>query len=249
MLMLRQCDLEQPHCFRCRRSNIICSGPRNHQTFIHAHVDGLKLRKQRQTLVDNIRNGQSDSKNTNELLQAVRRQNEFFFDSLAKNSCSSLLASNFSLHTASIAPLFVAVLDEFKEGKAVGIFSGDRVPLTSTREPRIYSPIAVSIRALLKLSSPDRELSNIGLFALLVLYLARLKSDTQMLELSRRAYGHTLSEVRRSISKLSSAAHASTGRWKLVACQVMTLRLYEVRLTADSKRVQRTTDMDSCWIT
>lgn len=235
MLMLRQCDLEQPHCFRCRRSNIICSGPRIHQTFIHAQVDGLKLRKQRQTLVDNIRNGESNSTISNDVLQAVRRQNDMFFESLAKNSCGSLLARDFSLQTRSFAPLFVAVLDEFKEGKEVGIFSGDRVPLTSPREPRIYSSIAVCIRALLKLSSPDRELSNIGLFALLVLYLGRLKGDKEMVELSRRAYGHTLSEVRKSIAKLPQAAEASVGKWRLVACQVMTLQLYEVRLTGDSK--------------
>ena len=153
-----------------------------------------------------------------------------FFEALAKNIGRSVLASNFSLRNVSVAPVFDAVLDEFGENKKVGIFSGDRVPWTSTREPRLYSSIAISIRALLKLSSRDRDPLNAGLFALLVLYLGRLKGDKEMIELSQQAYGYALSEVRNAIPKLSSAPEAAVGKWKRVICQIMTLRLYEVRL-------------------
>ena len=230
MLTSQQCDLQQPHCLRCRQNNVLCSGPREYPTFVHARIDGTTLQGQRQTLVDTIRDNRSQNKNSHQLLRAVKQQNGRFFDAMRKNEWDSLLAPNFSLPDVPFAPVFIAVLDEFKENKDVGIFTVDRTPLQSRRECRLYSAIALSIRALLKLATPAGHDLNVAIFALLILYLGRLKGDDGMLQLSRRAYGSTLAQMRTTISKLPDVEGAAASVSILVACQAMSLRLYEVRL-------------------
>jgi hypothetical protein len=149
---------------------------------------------------------------------------------MRKNEWHSGLAHNFSLPNVPFAPVFIAVLDEFKEHKDGGIFTVDRTPLQSSRECRIYSGIALSIRALLKLATPTGHALNVAIFALLVLYLGRLKGDDDMLQLSRRAYGFTLAHMRTTLSQLPDVEDASAATWTLVACQAMSLRLYEASL-------------------
>ena len=230
MLTSQQCDLQQPHCLRCRQNNVLCSGPREYPTFVHARIDGTTLQGQRQTLVDTIRDNRSQNKNSHQLLRAVKQQNGRFFDAMRKNEWDSLLAPNFWLPDVPFAPVFIAVLDEFKEDKDVGIFTVDRTPLQSKRECRLYSAIALSIRALLKLATPAGHDLNVAIFALLILYLGRLKGDDGMLQLSRRAYGSTLAQMRTTISKLPDVEGTAASISILVACQAMSLRLYEVRL-------------------
>ena len=192
-------------------------------------MDGGKLRRQRQTLIDNIRESKAHNKNTSELLRMIRRQNDSFRQVMRRNEGDSLLAQDFLLPTAPFAPVLIALLDEFEEGKEVGIFSTDRAPLLAKGEHQPYSTIAVSIRALLKLATSTGHWLNVAIFALLVLYLGRLQGDDKLLDLARRAYGQTLDRTRTTIAKLPRTAQPSNNNtWIRVACQLATLRLFEV---------------------
>ena len=227
-LTSRQCDLKRPHCTRCQKSNILCSGPGNDRTFVHTRVDGGKLRKQRQTLVDNIRENKTYNGNTTELLHIIKQQNGLFHRAMSNNAGYSMLAPNFVLPNEPFEPVFLTLLDEFKEGKQTGIFTADRAPLTAGGKQQAYSPIALSIRALIRFASPARNTLNVAIFALLVLYLGRLKGNNEMLAMSRRAYGIVLDKTRAVLSTLPDSERNSERHWTLMVCQIVALRLFEV---------------------
>lgn len=140
-----------------------------------------------------------------------------------------MLAHDFLLPSAPFEAVFLTVLDEFREDKKIGIFTADRAPLTANGERQPYSPIALSIRALLKLVTPTRQPLNVAIFALLVLYLGRLKGDNELLETSRRAYGSLLDKTRAILSELSDRERHHTYHWTALVCQIVVLCLFEVR--------------------
>jgi hypothetical protein len=228
ILTSRQCDLSRPHCARCQNSNILCSGPGNGRTFVHARVDGGQLRKQRQTLVDNIRENKAYNGNTAELLSFIKQQNGLFHRAMSNNAGYSMLAPDFTLPNGPFESVFLSLLEEFKKREQVGIFTADRAPLTASGKRQAYSPIALSIRALLEFATPTRHILNVAIFALLVLYLGRLKGNDEMLAKSRQAYGLVLDKTRAVLSTLPDMKRNSELHWTLMVCQIVALRLFEV---------------------
>lgn len=139
-----------------------------------------------------------------------------------------MLAHDFLLPSAPFEAVFFTVLEEFRADKEIGIFTADRAPLTAKGERQPYSAIAMSIRALLKLATPTRQPLNVAIFALLVLYLGRLRGDNELLETSRRAYGSILDKTRAILSELSDTGRHHSHHWTPLVCQIVVLRLFEV---------------------
>lgn len=157
--------------------------------------------------------------------------NRHFREVMQRNQWQSVLAHDIRLPTGPLTQMYAAVMNEFRVDKDVGIFSGDRVPLRTANEPRMYSSMATSIRASMSLTSTSYPSLRMATFALLSLYLGRLKGDDGMVEVARRIYTFVLGETRSTLEALDFSADKhtqSTGSWMTGACLSMVLQLFEV---------------------
>lgn len=104
---------------------------------------------------------------------------------LIERTQSSLLGSNAILATQPYQLFYSTVLEAFQPREKTGIFSADR---SNSPEWKMYSSVALCIRALLPLALAGRQLLDMSIFSLLTMYMGKLVADSKLIELARSAY-------------------------------------------------------------
>lgn len=108
---------------------------------------------------------------------------------------SSLMIMNAPLSAKPAEFFYSTVLDAFQPRGEIGVFSGDRLPLTPA--DGVFSSVALCIRGLLPLAKPvERQAFDIALFSLLTMYMGRLVKDPKMTEMACSAYTSAVREFR-----------------------------------------------------
>lgn len=148
---------------------------------------------------------------------------------LIRDTESSLMRANAPLSAKPAEFFYSTVLDAFQPRGQVGVFSGDRLPLTPA--DGVFSSVALSIRGLLPLAKPvERQILDIALFSLLTMYMGRLVNDSKMTDMSCSAYTSAVREFRLLIaSRFSSELAASSAEYCQSFLALSTaLQLFEV---------------------
>ncbi|KAJ9608704.1 hypothetical protein H2200_006475 [Cladophialophora chaetospira] len=114
---------------------------------------------------------------------------------LIRETESSLMIANAPLSAKPAEFFYSTVLDAFQPRREVGVFSGDRLPVTPADGN--FSSVALCIRGLLPLAKPaERQVLDTALFSLLAIYLGRLIKDAKMTLLACSAYTSAVREFR-----------------------------------------------------
>ena len=227
-----KCDMQQPQCARCLRSGLECSGPKSSGAlFVNRHADTFLSQTAQMALVEAYQDRPREARAVNDtgtLHQATLLSIQQFRYAIASHQTASTLSraeTTLISHTAETAPLYLAILDEFKPENAVGIFGGDRAG-----DPRIshYSNIATVIRGLLPLTSKGFSVLDRSVFSLFTLYYGRLHSDSGLVALARSSYTSALSHFSQRLGKLmanNTPEHQSS--FLAFTCAAVALQLFE----------------------
>lgn len=183
---------------------------------------------QRQTLSSAVRHGWNHSYNAHQLYASVQHNNRLFRQAVQHHQWRSCLAADMRLQAGGTNAIYAAVWDQFRTEQDVPLFSAERVAKLAPSGPRIYSAIAISLRALRRMAFSPYSIFRPATLALFTLYLGRLKGDPGLVRLARHTYTIALEKSHFVINSLFIDTDRSKC-WANAACLAIAFQLFEVR--------------------
>lgn len=191
-----------PQCLRCQRHGLKCGGPRISTIFVYRNSEKYNEETNRAALNRGLRQHSRDE--SSDLDEHVRPADAILLPYVS-NAMPSFLGIDKSLGWASHRTFYHSILDEFLPKPGTGVFSGDRVHT----EPRLYSGIAMCIRALLSmLNSPIRVLDT-AVLALLSSYHGWRRNNKHLIEYAKSCYTIALNNFRKELEITQNKAFTS----------------------------------------
>ena len=196
----------------------MCSGPNRDQIFINASPVSFDHHSAKQDLVTAFRKraGRADRvARLFALTEWVNRQQ-------IQAACFS--PANFD--SAPNALIYSSVLGQFHAERGSAIFSGDRMLLA----PRIYSSMALTIRALLQFAKGNARVVDASVFSLLLMYLGRLRIDPGLIRTARMTYVSALEIFRSQIARWEArpAPNGSAAVREALLSAAIALQMFEI---------------------
>ncbi|KIW77736.1 hypothetical protein Z517_07569 [Fonsecaea pedrosoi CBS 271.37] len=218
---------------RCVAGGIKCSGVNNARIYVHRNAQNMRTLSHRGALrvLMQRRNAHSQSNlapETQTVTAATPPTALEALQQLVQNSQVALLTGGTSLTTKPVELFYSSILDAFQPREHVGVFSGDRVPQSTTEGD--CSSVAVCIRSLLPLAQQSaRHIMDKSIFSLLTMYLSLLVKDPKLTEMARAAYTSVVREFRLFIGSRfqRGLSHGQTSHYQLFLALSTALQLFE----------------------
>ncbi|OAL29212.1 hypothetical protein AYO20_09265 [Fonsecaea nubica] len=215
------------------RRGIKCSGINNARIYVHRNAQNMRTQSHRGALRVAMQRRTAHSQSnlppeTQTVAAATPPTALEALQQLVQNSQAAVLTAGTSLSSKPVEFFYSTILDAFQPGEHVGVFSGDRVPQSTTEGD--CSSVAVCIRSLLPLAQQSaRHIMDKSIFSLLTMYLSLLVKDSKLTEMARAAYTSAVREFRLFIGSQfqRGLAHGQTSQYQLFLALSTALQLFE----------------------
>jgi hypothetical protein len=212
---------------RCRQSGIRCSGPSKSTIFVHSRADTILRQPPRSKLSEAYRSRSTESERSQQFYESSVAHLQKMRLALLRYEFKSSLPRDDELLSGRLflwKPLYQAIIDEFDDTRSLAIFSGDRNIMQGSK---LYSSMALNIRALLPFAAKCILVLDMALFSLLVMYYGRLHANTRLVDLARSGYTAAISQYRRYLYTANFEAIGTTRMSSALFCTSVALCCFE----------------------
>ena len=202
-----------------------CSGPVSLPIYVHRTADNLKTQSHRNALgVAMRRRPTRKGRLTPDRhvmvgpSSALRR--------VLHEAGVSVLKTNVPLGCKPTQLFYATILEVFQPRPETGVFSADRICCGE----RIYSDVALCIRALLPLAFTGQKNLDTTIFSLLTMYMGRLTGNTEMKDLACSAYTSAVADFHVFLGSIFSQnmSRPRADHCQLALTLCTTMALFEV---------------------